>query len=70
MFTREFVITFTAAPNDVQQWLKASPGPAMAKQSIVGPITVYAISPGGGAQFAEVRVNESTGEVTIRTYWS
>ena len=30
----------------------------------------YSIIPGGGGQFAEVRVNEATGEVMIRTYWS
>src|SRR4051812_26626199 len=53
MFTREYIITFTAPPNNVRQWLMASPGPSSAKQSLDGAITVYAISPGGGAQFAE-----------------
>jgi len=70
MFTREFVITFTAPPNDVHQWLRASPGTSSAKQSTSGATTIYPITPGGGAQFAEVRVNESSGDVTIRTYWS
>jgi hypothetical protein len=32
MFTREFVVTFTAPPHDVRQWLKGSPGPSSATQ--------------------------------------
>jgi CO/xanthine dehydrogenase Mo-binding subunit len=70
MFCREFVITFVAPPGDVRQWLQASPGPSSAKRSVSGTATVYSITPGGGAEFAEVSVNEVTGEVTIRTYWS
>jgi hypothetical protein len=33
-------------------------------------MTAYMIEPGGGAQFAKVRVDQSTGTVIIRTYWS
>jgi hypothetical protein len=69
-FTREFVITFSASSPAVQQWIAASPGPASAQQTVAGGITVYAIKPGGGAEFAEVRVDSSTGTVVIRTYWS
>ena len=35
-----------------------------------GVIIRYSIRPGGGAQFAEVRVNWTNGEVVVRTYWS
>jgi hypothetical protein len=70
MFTREFVITFVAPPDDVRQWLDASPGPSSATRSVLGTVIIYSITPGGGAQFAEVRHNEATGEVTIRAYWS
>ncbi len=70
MFTREFVITFDAPSPVIQQWLAASPGPASATQRTVGSITTYAITPGGGAQFAEVKVDSSANRVVIRTYWS
>lgn len=69
-FTREFVITFTATPADIQQWIAASPGPSSASLSTVGSVTTYAITPGGGAQFAEVKVDSSVNQVLIRTYWS
>src|ERR1051326_7161433 len=32
MFTREFVITFDAAPAVIQRWIAASPGPLSATQ--------------------------------------
>jgi len=70
MFAREFVITFDAAPAAVQQWLAASPGPSSATPARAGPLTIYAITPGGGAQFAEVKVEASAGKVIIHTYWS
>jgi hypothetical protein len=70
MFTREFVITFDAAPAVIQQWIAASPGPSSATTSTAGSITTYAIKPGGGAQFAEVKVDSSTNRVVIRTHWS
>ncbi|HEX5244416.1 MAG TPA: hypothetical protein VFW23_14230 [Tepidisphaeraceae bacterium] len=70
MFTREFTISFTAAPDDVSRWIKASPGPASASRTSDGSVTIYSIKPGGGASFAEVRVDEKTGRVVIHTYWS
>lgn len=70
MFTREFVITFDASPPVIQQWLAASPGPASTTPSVAGTISTYAIVPGGGAQFAEVRVDVAASKVVIRTYWS
>jgi hypothetical protein len=70
MFTREFRITFGAPSAVIEQWIAASPGPSSATQSTVGSVTTYAITPGGGAQFAEVKVDASTNRVVIRTYWS
>lgn len=70
MFSREFIITFDASPAVIQQWLAASPGPSSATPSTTGAITTYAIRPGGGAQFAEVKVDASANRVVIRTYWS
>ena len=70
MFTREFVITFDAAPSVIQQWIAASPGPSTAPQSTAGAVTTYTIDPGGGAQFAEVTVDANTNRVVIHTFWS
>lgn len=70
MFTREFVITFDAPSAVIRQWIAASPGPSSGKQSIAGSVTTYAITPAGGAQFAEVKVDSSSNRVVIRTYWS
>ncbi len=70
MFTREFVITFDASPAVIQQWFAVSPGPASASPTVAGAITTYAITPGGGAGFAEVTVDNNRGRVVIRTYWS
>jgi len=69
MFTREFVITFNATPSDIQRWIAASPGPASARRSVSGTITTYAITPGGDAEFAEVKVDSSSGKVVIHSYW-
>src|SRR5262245_55285964 len=70
MFSHEFIITFDASPAVIQQWLAASPGPTSATQRTVGAITTYAITPGSGAQFAEVKVDASANRVVIRTYAS
>jgi len=66
----QFKITFVAPKQDVASWIKMSPGPASAKQSADGSETVYEIAPGGGATSAEVRVDPSTGRVSIDTSWS
>lgn len=70
MFSREFVISFDASPAVIQQWLASSPGPASASPTVIGPVATYAIMPGGGAQFAEVKVDSRAGKVVIRTFWS
>lgn len=70
MFTREFVVQFTAPASDVDAWLLASPGTCSETPTRDGTVRKYSISPGGGAQFAEVRVDEESCRVTIRTYWS
>jgi hypothetical protein len=70
MFTREFVISFTAPAADIDRWIAASAGPASATQTVSGSVTTYAITPGGGADFAEVKVDKSINRVIIHTYWS
>ena len=69
-FTREFRLSFYLSEAQLEQWLSDCEGISDAKIFQEGEITRYAIRPGGGAQFAEVRVNRSTGEVFVRTYWS
>jgi hypothetical protein len=71
MFTREFVISFSAPSDEVQAWLQSSPGIRDAKitQESDGGVT-YTIAPGGGAQFAELRLSADRRGVTIRAYWS
>ena len=70
MFSREFVITFTAPMKDIDKWLASSPGTAGVAPTRTGSERIYKIKAGGGAQFAQVKVDESNGRVEIYTYWS
>ena len=71
IFTREFRITFSATPESIQSWLRESPGTrtAIAKSEDSGRM-IYSITPGGGAQFAEVSISNDKRTVRIRAYWS
>ncbi len=70
-FTREFRIRFTAPIVEVRRWLAASPGTSSVVPEVLGGGRErYDITPGGGAQFAEVIVDPSTCKVEIHTYWS
>ena len=70
-FTREFIVTFQAPTQDIEAWLKKSPGtkdvtPTLGQDGSFH----YAITPGGGAAFAEVTVSKNRQSVRIRTFWS
>lgn len=71
MFSREFVITFTAPPDTLLKWLQSSAG---TKEAFTGKTTLtdthLQIAPGGGAQFAEITISNCGTKVVIRTYWS
>ena len=69
-FTREFWLSFHLSKDQLEQWLSECEGISDAEVFQKGKIIRYALRPGGGAQFAEVRVNWSTGEVVVHTYWS
>jgi hypothetical protein len=71
MFTREFRSSFVALPEDIEEWLKSSPGTREAVETTpqLG-VRHFQIKPGGGAGFAEVTVDETQHRVTIRVYWS
>jgi len=70
IFTRGFRVSFSTAPDQLESWLSASEGIADADLYQEGDFDRYAIRPGGGAMFAEVRVNRYSGDVYIRTFWS
>ena len=71
MFTRAFRASFSAPIEDVEQWLRESPGTREATLERPSPSTRrFLIRPGGGAQWAEVTVDDSSGEVRIYVCWS
>jgi hypothetical protein len=70
MFTRAFRISFTAPVADVERWLNDSPGPREnTPEQTSATARRFLISPGGGAQHAEVTI-ENSGAVRIDVYWS
>jgi hypothetical protein len=71
MFTRGFRVRFQAPAAEVEKWLKASPG--IGDSALERPTSTtrkYSIRPGGGAQHAEVIVDDQTHTVMIYVYWS
>ena len=71
MFTRSFRVAFSAPAVDVQHWLEISPGTREVKPDVIAPgRRHFAIKPGGGAQHAEVTVDDQTEHVDIYVYWS
>ena len=71
MFTRGFRASFTAPPAEIEQWLQQSPGIRETLPTTPSPrIRHFEIAPGGGAQHAEVTVNDATNQVAIYVYWS
>ena len=70
MFTRGFVVQFDAPLADIDTWLNESPGTRKVTPTLQGRVRKYSIEPGGGAQHAELELDETNGHVTINTYWS
>jgi hypothetical protein len=71
MFTREFRTSFFAAPEDIEEWLQSSPGTREGALTTPSPgIRHFQIKAGGGAEFAEVIVDDSLHRVFIHVYWS
>ena len=71
MFSRSFRVTFTAQPRDIERWLRASPGPreATEERPALGK-RHFDIRPGGGANHAEVNVDDTSGRVEVNVAWS
>ena len=71
MFTRGFVVEFSASKESIAEWLSISPGTMdIQPQKTQQGDYVYGIKPGGGAQFAELILFEDGQQVRITTYWS
>lgn len=71
MFSRAFRVSFTAPVSDIDGWLRESPGTREITPERPSPTTRrFLISPGGGAQHAEVTVDNRTGLVRVYVYWS
>jgi len=71
MFARAFRASFTAPVADVDRWLRDSPGTRDVTPERPSPrVRRFLISPGAGAQYAEVTVNDGSGMVRIYVYWS
>jgi hypothetical protein len=70
MFTREFTVTFVAPLEDINSWIDQSPGTKDGTPTIMGSVRKYEIEPGGGAQRAELQVDDRTRTVKIKASWS
>jgi hypothetical protein len=70
-FSRGFRVRFRAPIQDVLKWLGDSPGPRETAPERLGETLLrYRIRPGGGAQHAEVVVDQRSGLVEIYSFWS
>lgn len=71
MFSRAFRVSFTAPIADIDRWLGESPGTRdVAPERPGANVRRFLISPGKGAQKAEITVEDSTGEVRVYVAWS
>ena len=71
MFSRAFRASFVAPAAEIDRWLQQSPGTREATLSTPSPgVRHFQITPGGGAQHAEVTVDDTQHRVSICVYWS
>jgi hypothetical protein len=70
MFTRGIRARFATPQRDIDRWLASSPGPRSAAVESHACKRKYIIEPGGGADYAEVIVDECLHVVNIYAYWS
>lgn len=70
-FSRSFRSSFYLAKEDLDSWIKKSPGLQDAQIETVNTTTKkYVINPGGGAEYAEAVIDFDKFYVQIYTYWS
>lgn len=70
LFTREFIVTFKAPPDDIKRWLQVSPGPREARHETRADAIHYTITPGGGAGFAALDVALDYTFVRVWAKWN
>jgi len=69
-FTRSFRASFVAPKQDIQSWIKVSPGLNEATPDELADTKVqYIIAPGGGANKAEVTIDYGLNQVEIYVSW-
>jgi hypothetical protein len=69
-FTRSFRASFTAPKQDIEAWIKASPGlNQTTPDGLAGNKVHYVIVPGGGANKAEVTIDSASNQVEIYVSW-
>lgn len=70
-FTRSFRVNFVAPPAEIEQWLQQSPGTRSVTPKTPSPgIRNFEITPGGGAVWADVTVDDITHRVAVYVCWS
>lgn len=70
-FTRCYDATFVAPPEDIEEWLKNSPGTRETTPTTPTPSArLFRITPGGGGNVAEVTVDDLEHRVRVRVEWS
>jgi len=70
IFTRGFRVSFSAPKEDIARWAEESPGLTETQPEKEGSQRKYEIKPGGGAQHAEVVIDDSTDKVQVYVFWS
>ena len=69
-FTRSFRVSFTAPKQDIESWIKDSPGLNETTPNELSDNKVqYIITPGGGANKAEVMIDYVLNQVEIYVSW-
>jgi hypothetical protein len=70
-FTRSFRLGFVLPADVLDEWLRKSRGIADTQPTTPAPDRRhYPIEPGGGAQHAEVEVDDTSHRVSVYVYWS
>ncbi len=70
-FTRAFRVYFSADPAVIEDWVDASPGLKDHEPERPEPKRrMFIIEPGGGAQYAEVEIDDKSNVVRVYVYWS
>jgi hypothetical protein len=70
-FTRTFKGSFNCSEDEMESWVELSPGLQDAEiEDMSDTIKKYIISPGGGANYAEVVIDYAIGSVEFKVSWS